>query len=84
MLNLLVILQLTTLAVGHFSRTSRIDWLALLGSHSLEVFSFHVLLAYVATSFTSASNTDSLLMVGACVAALTLPAWLHQALTRPR
>lgn len=83
-LNLLVAVQLMVVALASVPKTARIRWLAFLGSHSLEVFSFHVLLAYAATAFAFESKAASVLLVATCVGLLTVPAWLHQRLTRPR
>ncbi|NBQ88891.1 MAG: hypothetical protein EBU07_15765 [Betaproteobacteria bacterium] len=82
-LNVLLLLYLGALLIGRFRRASSQPFLALLGAHSLEVFSFHILLAYAAQPWVdSLSATDDRLQVAglvlACVMALALPAWLHR------
>lgn len=81
--NVLLLLYLGALLLGHFKRASAQPFLALLGAHSLEVFSFHILLAYaVQPWFDRLSASGSDLQVGGlalgCVAVLALPAWLHR------
>ncbi len=75
--NVLLLVQLGARLMAWFPRQARVVWLALLGRHSLEVFSFHILLAYaVPPLFGAPATSDSglLLLTAACALALMLPA----------
>ena len=82
-LNLLLLLQLGARLLARYPRDAGQPFLALLGAHSLEVFSFHILLAYTVQPLfdTLAANGSPGIVLGlvlVCVAALAVPAWLHQ------
>jgi len=76
-LNVLLLVQLGARLMAWFPLQARVAWLALLGRHSLEVFSFHILLAYAVPPLFGAparSDGDLLLLTAACALALILPA----------
>jgi len=75
--NVLLLVQLGARLMAWFPLQARVAWLALLGRHSLEVFSFHILLAYAVPPLfgaSAASKGDLLLLTAACALALMLPA----------
>ena len=81
--NVLLLLQLGALLLARYPRSAGNAFLGLLGAHSLEVFSGHILLAYaVQPAFDALSARGShglvLGLLLACIAALAVPAWLHQ------
>jgi hypothetical protein len=76
-LNVLLLVQLGARLMAWFPLQAGVAWLALLGRHSLEVFSFHILLAYaVPPLFGAPARSDGglLLLTAACALALILPA----------
>ena len=82
-LNVLLWLQLGARLLARYPRDAGQPFLALLGAHSLEVFSFHILLAYAVQPLFDTLAADGspgivLGLVLVCVAALAVPAWLHQ------
>jgi hypothetical protein len=91
-LNVLLLVQLGARLMAWFPLQAGVAWLALLGRHSLEVFSFHILLAYaVPPLFGAPARSDGglLLLTAACALALILPAgareWAdHAGRTPPR
>ena len=88
-LNLLLLLQLGGVLIAGRKPTARQAYLALLGANALEVFSFHVLLAYAVQPWFDEfeANGDALrawALLATCLAALALPAYVHQRLVRGR
>lgn len=57
-------------------------WLAFLGQHSLQVFSFHMVVLYCYIPFRwgewAFTNDQKWFVLATFLASLTLPAWLHQ------
>ena len=80
-LNVLLLVHLGARLMAWFPLQARVAWLALLGRHSLEVFSFHILLAYAVPPLfgsPATSEGDLLLLTAACALALMLPAWARE------
>ena len=75
--NVLLLVQLGARLMAWVPLQARVAWLALLGRHSLEVFSFHILLAYAVPPLFGApalSDSGLVLLTAACTLALLLPA----------
>jgi hypothetical protein len=74
--NVLLLVQLGARLMAWFPLQARVAWLALLGRHSLEVFSFHILLAYAVPPLFGApalSDSGLVLLTAACtLAAFTI------------
>ena len=79
LLNLVALVLLAGWLMGRFAPASKVTWLAFLGRHSLEVFSFHIPLSYALMPLfaESLAKPVTLGLLAAAPAALSLPAWLH-------
>jgi hypothetical protein len=81
LLNFMVIAYLTGVITTRFKKLSTWRWLSFLGQHSLQVFSFHVLLVYTLRAFRDQlALMNELLKVFIAIAlviSLSIPAYVH-------
>jgi hypothetical protein len=81
--NLLVVIALVLAILVHVPRTTGIPWVSWIGRYSLQVFAFHVLLAYALAPYISDIELKSglggyMVVMSAVVASLSVPALVQQ------
>ena len=82
LLNFIVLAYLVGFVAVRFRRLLTWRWLAFLGQHSLQVFTFHLVIVYACMSMferlESASPAIQVFTTTIAVLSLSIPAWLHQ------
>jgi len=86
LLNFIVIAVLVGSLTKRYSRFFNVKWLAFLGQHSLQVFSYHVVVLYllmpVRWRIQELGGQAEILVCVAYVISLTIPAMMHRAYRR--
>lgn len=81
LLNFMVVAYLTSVITTRFKNLFTWRWLSFLGQHSLQVFSFHVLLVYALRTFHDQlvlmNEALKTFIVIALVLSLSIPAYIH-------